>query len=598
MLKPQENKSRMLKCLNGLWQFVLDLSGEGRNARWWAASLPHARAIAVPASYNDLYADIKVRDHVGDAWYQTMVVVPSAWAGERIVLRFDSATHRATVWLDELEVMQHEGGYTPFEIDISRFVKPGEAHRLTVCVNNELHFHTIPPGRVLTLADGRRRQQVFHDFFNYAGLHRSVWLYTTPRSFVQDLTVVTHWETSHGEVAYRLQCDGVAAQVQVVLLDAQGQIVASADSMEGKLNVPNAIPWQPGSAYLYTLQVHYGDDRYDLAVGIRSIRILGQQFLINGEPFYFTGFGRHEDSAVRGKAHDDALMIHDFALLDWVGANSLRTAHYPHAEEMLDYADRQGIVVIDETAAVGLNFGLSIIDKNDLPEQMYGEDCFSVRTQAAHAQAIRELIARDKNHPCVVMWSIANEPDLRPEGAREYFAPLVELTHKLDPTRPVTSTNVLFNSPDEDCLAPLLDVICLNRYWGWYREGGDLIAAEQSLEADLHQWSDRHAKPIIVTEFGCDTMEGLHQVVPGMWSEEYQSELVAMHQRVFDRVDAVVGEHVWAFADFATSQGVMRVGGNRKGVFTRDRQPKAVAHTLRLRWRALGEKLFINWRKL
>jgi beta-glucuronidase len=82
-----------------------------------------------------------------------------------------------------------------------------------------------------------------------------------------------------------------------------------------------------------------------------------------------------------------------------------------------------------------------------------------------------------------------------------------------------------------------------------------------------------------------------------MWSEEYQSELVAMHQRVFDRVEAVVGEHVWAFADFATPQGVMRVGGNRKGVFTRDRQPKAVAQALRLRWRALREKVLINWRK-
>ena len=100
-------------------------------------------------------------------------------------------------------------------------------------------------------------------------------------------------------------------------------------------------------------------DAYALPVGIRTVRVDGTRFLINGEPFYFTGFGKHEDTAVRGKGHDDAFMVHDFALLEWLGANSFRTSHYPYAEEVLDYADRHGIVVIDETAAVGLNMGLA-----------------------------------------------------------------------------------------------------------------------------------------------------------------------------------------------------------------------------------------------
>ena len=85
----------------------------------------------------------------------------------------------------------------------------------------------------------------------------------------------------------------------------------------------------------------------------------GTQFLINGEPFYFQGFGKHEDTAVRGKGHDDAYLVHDFELLDWIGANSFRTSHYPYAEEVYDYADRKGIVVIDEVAAVGQNMGLA-----------------------------------------------------------------------------------------------------------------------------------------------------------------------------------------------------------------------------------------------
>ena len=99
-------------------------------------------------------------------------------------------------------------------------------------------------------------------------------------------------------------------------------------------------------------------DRYTLPVGIRTVRVEGTQFLINDEPFYFRGFGKHEDLNVHGRGHDDAAMLHDFSLLAWIGANSFRTSHYPYAEEVLEQADRQGIVVIDETAAVGLNLGV------------------------------------------------------------------------------------------------------------------------------------------------------------------------------------------------------------------------------------------------
>ena len=592
MLKPIENAARSLKTLSGLWNFCLDPQAQGHTGRWWRGALPQAREIAVPASYNDIHADAAARDHVGDAWYQTEVFVPRAWDGERIVLRFDAATHHAVAWLDQTEVLRHEGGYTPFEADVTALVKPGSTHRLTVCVNNELSWQTIPPGRVVTLADGRRRQQVFHDFFNYAGLHRPVWLYTTPRAHVSDVTVRTRYDAASGagEVAFDVATVGEGA-TRVRLLDASGKAVSRvAKAARGRIALAQATPWQPGAAYLYTLEVRHGDDVYTLPVGIRSVEVRDAQFLINGRPFYFTGFGKHEDSAVRGKAHDDALMVHDYALLDWIGANSFRTSHYPYAEEVLDYADRHGIVVIDETAAVGFNMEIArkLSGSADLPDELYSEEAIGSRTQAAHLQAIRELIARDKNHPSVVMWSIANEPDLRPAGSGEYFAPLVAATKALDPTRPVTVVNVMMVGPEQDTVAALQDVICLNRYWGWYAEGGDLVAAEQALEADLRAWMAKFpGKPIVVTEYGADTLPGQHGVVPEMWSEEYQAELLAMHGRVFDRVGAVVGEQVWNFADFATSQGIMRVGGNRKGVFTRERQPKRAAHVLRQRWHGL-----------
>ena len=600
MLKPIENAARERKALGGLWRFAVDADGCGREQRWWRAPLAESgarvRDIAVPASYNDLFPDAAIRDHVGDVWYQTEVRASAAWLKQRVVLRFDAATHRATVWLDDVEVMRHEGGYTPFEADVTHLLQSGKNHRLTVCVNNELHWHTIPPGRVVTLADGRKRQQVFHDFFNYAGLHRPVWLYNTPKTYIADVTVVTNWakNTGTGTVEFKIEISGDTSAklaTRVTLRDAQGREVGCCDSQRGRITVPHATPWQPGQAYLYTLEVEHGNDRYSLAVGLRSVEVRDAQFLINGDPFYFTGFGKHEDSAVRGKAHDDALMVHDFALLDWVGANSFRTSHYPYAEEVLDYADAQGIVVINETAAVGMNMEIArkLAGANDLPDELYGDDAISSRTQATHLQAIHELVARDKNHACVVMWSIGNEPDLRPKGSGEYFAPLLAATKQLDPSRPVTLVNVMMVGPEQDTVAHLQDVICLNRYWGWYVEGGDLLAAEQGLEADLKAWAAKHpGKPIVITEYGADTLPGLHSIAPLMWSEGYQSELLAMHGRVFDRIPAVVGEQVWNFADFATSQGIMRVGGNKKGVFTRERQPKAAAHVLRQRWLALA----------
>jgi beta-glucuronidase len=288
---------------------------------------------------------------------------------------------------------------------------------------------------------------------------------------------------------------------------------------------------------------------------------------------------------VRGKGHDNASMLHDFALLDWVGANSFRGSHYPYAEEVLDYADRHGIVVIDETAAVGLNLGVSAgVVGGDHPPTFSAESIGDAAGRT-HLEAIRELVRRDKNHPCVVLWCIANEPESHTPESREYFEPLFVETRRLDPTRPVGFANVRLSPVDRCVVTELADVVMLNRYYGWYTATGELDASEELLEDDLTAWARKHGKPIIVTEYGADALAGLHSAVPQPWTEEYQVQLLEMYHRVFDRVEAVVGEHIWNFADFATISGVHRVDGNKKGVFTRERRPKAAAFTLRRRWR-------------
>src|SRR3954452_16091152 len=183
MLPPRETPTRERKSLDGLWRFALDPEGVGRD-RGWSNGLPEtAREMPVPASYNDISPEPDLRDHVGDAWYETTLRVPAGWHDQRIVLRFESATHRATVFVNGQQVVEHEGGYTPFEADLSDRLRPGDAARITAVVDNRLSWQSIPPGFIQETEDGPR-QRYFHDFFNYAGVHRPVWLYTTPRAHI------------------------------------------------------------------------------------------------------------------------------------------------------------------------------------------------------------------------------------------------------------------------------------------------------------------------------------------------------------------------------------------------------------------------------
>ena len=339
------------------------------------------------------------------------------------------------------------------------------------------------------------------------------------------------------------------------------------------------------AAYLYSAEVHFGSDTYTEPFGVRTVCVRGKEFLINGKPFYFKGFGKHEDAPFRGRGLDNVVNVKDISLMRWIGANSFRTSHYPYAEEMMYLCDREGIVVIDETPAVGvnMNFGATA---GGAPQDTYQ----ILHTKEHHEEVIRDMIERDKNHACVVMWSIANESDTTtfPDSAVAYYRPLYDLAHECDPqNRPVTIVGVQ-NEFQKDKLLPTMDVICLNRYYGWYVYGGDLKAAEQALAIELDYWKQFN-KPLMFTEYGADTIAGLHSATPTMFTEEYQVDFYKAVHNVTDRYDFFIGEQVWNFADFATIQGIMRVEGNKKGIFTRDRRPKLAAHYFHRRWHIIPD---------
>lgn len=585
MLYPSMTQSRLVFSLDGIWDFQLD-DGLSAQEGWAGRRLPCPRAMAVPSAYNDLYEGRDFREHVGNLCYQRTFEMPALLPGQRALLRFGSVTHQASVYVNGALVARHRGGFLPFEADVTAAARPGE-NLLSVLVNNVVDETTLPAGRMTTrhvegLPDKPLDLPNF-DFFNYSGIMRPVKLMVVPGVRITDVAIVAH---ADGRLSCRVETSGTG-EISASVLDGTGRQLAAFSGAAFEGRVEGVTPWSPEHPALYRLAVRLdgadGVDVYEEPFGFRDVTIENCRVCLNGRPVYLKGFGKHEDSPVNGRGFNEAYNVKDVALLKWLHANSFRTSHYPYSEEMLRLCDREGILVIAETPAVGLHTGFSAVGLlGGEPNGTWK----TMKTAAHHRDVIGEMIARDKNHPCVVMWSVANEPASEEEGAREYFEPLTNLARALDPQRrPVTIVTYGGSTPETCKVAELCDVLVLNRYRGWYDTAGDLPAAAKLLEDELLGFHRRCPdKPIMLGEYGADTIAGLHDATPSLFSEEYQVAFLKAYGEVFDRLPFITGEHVWNFADFATAENIMRVGGNRKGVFTRERRPKMAAHFLRERW--------------
>ena len=271
--------------------------------------------MAVPASYNDLVESKEVRDHVGWVWYERNFVIPKYLLNERIVLRFGSATHEAKVYLNGQFLVEHKGGFTPFEAEINNLLVSGE-NRLTVAVNNIIDETTLPVGLVKEEEiNGKKviKNLVNFDFFNYAGIHRPVKIYTTPKNYIEDITIVTDFEENTGYVNYEVKTIG-EGNIKVSIIDEENNIVSEGAGKQGKLTIDNVRLWEPMNAYLYRLKVELVKDdsivdTYVEEFGVRTVEVKEGKFLINNKPFYFKGFGKHEDSYVNGRGINEAINI-------------------------------------------------------------------------------------------------------------------------------------------------------------------------------------------------------------------------------------------------------------------------------------------------
>jgi len=566
--------------LSGLWRFRPDFKKQGEN-EGWQNGLTSSRPIAVPASWNDQYSDLQ--NFFGIGWYETRFALSPAQVGLP-KLHIGAAFYRCKAWLNGTFLGEHEGGFLPFEVYLGSLLAP--QNLLVVQVDGQLTPDTVPSARANSLVGplGLSQSQypaVDFDYFPYAGLYRPVYVSVLPSHHLRDLDVTTE---PLGADAVRVTVDVTRSDAEPLTLRAslcgEEQTLASRAQVE-RFNFELTAPklWSPASPTLHDLLIDmfHGEehlDQYTLPVGLRWLEVQGASLLLNDVPVSLQGFGKHEDFPLSGRGVHHAVNVRDYDLMRWCGSNSFRTAHYPYADEMLDLADQLGFLVIAETPAVSLRFGAGWEKRLELCRQQ-----------------TRALIDRDKNRASVVMWSLANEPHTwstsdekgsEREVAQSFLGCLVAEAKDQDPTRPVTLVSMV--GVNDEAFA-FCDVVCCNRYYGWYTECGQIEAGVAKLEEELHAIYERYKKPIILSEFGADAVHGVHAEPPEMFSEEYQAELIRRTLEATDRLPFVIGQHIWAFADFRTSQSITRVGGlNHKGIFTRDRQPKLAAHVVRRLW--------------
>ena len=581
MLYPKMTESRMVFDLNGVWDFCL-MDGEAKGE---IVPMP------VPSSYNDIYTGRGFADHVGNLYYRRTFTVSSRMLEKRLFLRFGSVTHKAEVWLNGTCLGKHSGGFLPFSFEITETAIAGE-NELEVIVNNIVDETTLPAGRMVHQKFPGLPEEIHNlpnfDFYNYSGIMRPVCLYTAPGSYIEDISIYGKMD---GSFYWDVKANGEGT-VSVRLLDAAGNEVAAGEGFKGTGRIDQVQLWEPGHPVLYSLEVTLtgsdGEkDTYTEVFGFREVSIRDCRIHLNGKPVYLKGFGKHEDSPVHGRGFDMAYNVKDIGLLKWIGANSFRTSHYPYCEEMLQLCDREGILVIDEAPAVGLNAGFTatgLLGGN--PNGTWK----LFKTAEHHRQVLRDMVQRDKNHPCVIIWSVANEPASQEDGAKEYFEPLLNLVRELDEQkRPATLVTYEGSNPVSCKVAEICDLLIINRYRGWYDTEGNLRGAAALLKDELEGFHKRCPdKPIMLGEYGADTIAGFHDINARIFSEEYQVDFLRAYGEVFDSLPYITGEHVWNFADFATAENIKRVGGNKQGVFTRDRSPKMAAHFLKERWEGIS----------
>lgn len=477
----------------------------------------------------------------------------------RLFVYFGAANYFADVFLNGEKIGQHEGGFTPFNFEITKLVRD-TGNFLVVKVDNKRRRDAVPT--------------LMTDWWNYGGLTREVKLVETPASFIHDYLVQLQKgsrERVRGWV--RLAGDRLSQKITIRIPEAGISKSLTTDSRgfaEIDFNAGLKL-WSPDSPKLYDVTIAAETDQVRDQIGFRSIETRGTDILLNGRPVFLRGVCIHEEAPLRGGraySREDAHM-----LLGWakdLGANFVRLAHYPHNEFMIREADRMGILVWSEIPVYW-----TIQWENPATLE-------NARNQ------LSEMITRDKNRAAVVIWSVANETPLS-EARLEFLKNLIAHARSLDTTRLMSAAMERHYINDttqmiDDPLGEYLDVLGCNEYVGWY----DGLPEK----ADTLQWRSKYQKPLVMSEFGGDALFGHHGDASTRWTEEYQESIYQHQIAMLKKIPFLRGTSPWILTDFRSPRRPLpkiQDYWNRKGLISNRGEKKKAFYVLQQWYRELQQ---------
>lgn len=509
--------------------------------------LDRAPGMQIPGAWNA--AEPELRWYDGLIWFQRRFDVPASKPGERSFLRFEGVNYRAYVYVNGKEVGRHEGGFTPFVLEVTDALR-AQGNRLVVGVDSRHDAQSIP-GEIT-------------DWDLYGGITRPVKLIRTPATFIDDATLRL---TDAGRLVGSVQLNGAQAarqpvSVQINALGIKAQATTDA-SGEAHFDLPAPATlkrWTPEAPQLYAVRFASSADAVDDRMGFRTITVKGSEILLNGKPVMLRGVSIHEEELGSNPARrltDSAARALLSEVKTGLNGNYVRLSHYPHSETMLRAADEMGLLVWSEIPVYWT------VDW-DNP---------AVLLKARRQQA--ETIYRDRNRAALVMWSVGNETPVADNRTR-FHAALAATVRALDPSRLISAALLVERQGDTiriaDPLLPHLDVMAVNTYAGWY--GDDKLADLARLK-----WALPTDKPLIASEFGADALAGHHDLnaAPKKWSEEFQAAYYRETLKMLAGIPNLRGLSPWVLKDFRSPRRehpVFQNGWNRKGLVSETGQRK------------------------
>ncbi len=485
--------------LDGVWQFRLDPEKTGQMNGWHKSGIPSEgwREVVVPHTWQIAQDSA---DYFGIGWYRRNLEVLEAWHGQTVRIEFEAVFHSATVWLNGVEVGRHlRKGYTAFEFDITSFLHPGADNLLAVMVDSDFDNRMLPRGHS-------------SDWTHDGGIYRPVSLLITPKVYIEQVHVDARPDLAAGNadvdvsVVVRNTSDReFSGEIGIRIVDESNGLTALAQLGAGKIRVGAGAKvtqvlhssklakpklWHFDSPSLYSLSVNLNgagsSHEYTTTFGIRSIEVRDGAFLLNGERVRLMGVERMAGSNPNyGMAEPNSWTDHDHD--DLKNLNCVFTrVHWPQDKGILDYCDRHGIFIQTEVPTWGPDTFKGMKDGPD-PEIMQNG-----------LEQLQEMIARDRNHPCVFSWGLCNEINGQNPPAYKFAQRMCEEAERLDPHRLRSyASNSLQRDPAND-VARLMDFIEWNEYYeSWY--GGTPEDLRRNLDEIHRAFPD---KPLVISEYG------------------------------------------------------------------------------------------------